>query len=597
MGLFDTSGAGLGLVAELFPFRMILGPGPATTVVDAGPTLSRWLGRELTGEAFDDCFAVRRPALTALDPASVAARRRSVYVLDALGTPYQLRGQMIPDGDHLLFVGSPVLTTASNVEELGLSMTDFAPHDATVDMVVLQRFAEMQLADLQARAIELEEAVSARDQFSYRATTDSLTGLANRRAFWDSCRSAVESGAPLGLLFIDVDRFKSVNDRFGHGAGDAVLSQIADRLTQSVRISDLVARLGGDEFAVLLSDADTETVAGIVDRLVANVRAPIVFDERELSASVSIGVVTDTRGKSVDELVQDADAAMYEGRQRGRGNVTWFADRMRIEREERRVLIADLELAVAQAEIQAAFQPIVSLADRSVVSCEVLARWQHPTRGPMAPDTFIELAELAGLIDDLDDLMLARALHQLRDWQTHMPTMSVQVNASGRSIGPAHAARVATALAEVGVPPASLTIEVTESWLISNESEVAASLNTIADLGVRIHLDDFGTGYSSLTHINALPISGLKIDRSFVSQAIGSERSRRLIAATISMGHSLDLEVTAEGVETEEEAALLLELGCDLGQGYLFGRPGPGHDLTALLASAPEAGEEPPGQA
>lgn len=592
MGLPEPGSPVARLLADLFPFRLILDLGSEARIAEAGDTLENWLGLPLAGRRFDECFAIRRPAVSALDAESLLNKRKSVFVLDALGTQHQLRGQMVIDSDRALFVGSPVLSTTTSIDELGLTMADFAPHDATLDMVVLQRFAQMQLADLQQRAVELEKAVSDRDRFSHRATTDSLTGLSNRRAFWESCRSALDTGLRLGLLFIDVDRFKSVNDHFGHGAGDAVLCTIADRLKNTVRIEDLVARLGGDEFAVLLVDADGPTVDDVVARLSKAIDPPINVDGNAIETSISIGVVTDAAGKSVDQLVQDADTAMYEGRQNGRGKVTWFADHMRAEREERRQLTTDLDLAVAEERIRAVFQPIVSLADRKLVSCEALARWEHPTQGAIPPETFVDLAELAGLIDDLDDLMLAQALTHLRNWHQVDSSLSVQVNVSGRSIGPAHAARVAAALTEAGVPPQSLIIEVTESWLIRNESEVAAALRTIASMGVRVHLDDFGTGYSSLAHIHALPITGLKIDRSFVKQATTSERSLRLIAATVSMAHSLDLEVTAEGVETEEVATLLFELGCDLGQGFLFGRPGPGENLAGHLAADPPSGTD-----
>ncbi|MEM7274809.1 MAG: EAL domain-containing protein, partial [Actinomycetota bacterium] len=210
----------------------------------------------------------------------------------------------------------------------------------------------------------------------------------------------------------------------------------------------------------------------------------------------------------------------------------------------------------------------------------------HPTRGPIEPSTFIALDEGAGLIGAIDRLMIDRSLQELAVWRRSAPSLRVQVNVSGRSIGPDLTGRVAAAIAAAGVPASGLTIEVTESWLIRNEHEVAVILGALADIGTQIHLDDFGTGYSSLAHIHALPITGLKVDRSFVSRSAGSERSRRLIAATIGMARSLELEVVAEGVETEDVAEMLAELGCELGQGFLFARPSPPADITALLAES-----------
>ncbi len=587
--ILDEVGSGSrtdAILDRLFPFHFVLDLDGDRPIVRTGDALRRWIADDLTGRSFTEVFSVLRPATTTLDRATLSARQDAVFVLAVEDHFAQLRGQMLLLApNRAIFIGSPVLTSASRIEELGLSMSDFAPHDATVDLIVLQRFAEMQLSDLQDQAAELSEAQRARDRLSESASTDSLTGLANRRAFWDRCGRELTDGNELALLFIDVDRFKAINDVYGHGTGDAVLRWIGRCLTAAVRPVDLVARLGGDEFAVLLTNVDREATAVIVDRIQAAVTEPTEIGGHNATTSLSIGVVHRTANETVDDLIQDADAAMYEGRQRGPGRVTWFADRMRAERDERRVLTEDLELAIAAGQIGPAFQPIVRLDDRQMMTCEALARWEHPERGPVPPDRFVDLAERAGLVESLDQLIMARSLDGLARWLTHDPNFGVQVNVSGRSIGPTFADRIAEALAASGVGPASLTIEVTESWLMQNETEVAFALNEVSDLGVRIHLDDFGTGYSSLAHVHGLPIVGLKIDRSFVGRAIESERSRRLIAATIGMAHSLEMEVVAEGVEDQATATLLEELGCDYGQGYLFARPGTEIQINEILRS------------
>ncbi|MEM9131584.1 MAG: EAL domain-containing protein [Actinomycetota bacterium] len=575
------------LLRELFPFRLIVDPGPPATIVGAGPVLTRWLGDELIGRTFEERFAIERPSGTGLSLDDIRAKHSSVFIVAARRGQRKLRGQMVVWDDRILFLGSPMLSTEAELDGLGLAMTDFAPHDATLDMVVLQRFAQMQVEDLALRSAELRRAEMAQAVLNEEAMTDPLTSLPNRRAFWESCQAALDAGRRIGLLFIDVDRFKSINDRFGHGAGDAVLRALAERLHGGVRDGDLVARLGGDEFVVLLLDADDDTVGLVVDRLGAAAAEPIDVDTVSLTTTISIGVVAADGDNTVDELLQNADAAMYEGRSRDRGTATWFADRMRLERNDRRELTNHLERAVTEGEITAAFQPIVSLDDWSVTGCEALARWHHPTRGQIPPDAFIELAELSGLVADLDNLMLRLALAEVRRWHELVPDLSVQVNVSGRSVRPDLAERVATALDEADVEPGHLVVEVTESWLLRDEPEVAAAFNAIADLGAHVHLDDFGTGYSSLAHIHALPISGLKVDRSFVNRLSTSERSRRLIAATIGLARSLDLEVTAEGVETEDQAELLDELGCDVAQGYFFGRPMPAEEFRALLEDPP----------
>lgn len=583
---FPVTGGADGLLDELFPFHIVLQIEDEQQVVSVGRSLSRWIGRDMVGSSFLDCFEILRPALSNFELATLATRKDSVFVIQAQAHFAQLRGQIIVlDRNRAMFIGSPVLTTTTRVEELGLAMADFAPHDATVDLIVLQRFAEMQLADLKDQAAELSAAQQARDQFGKSASTDPLTGLANRRAFWNRCSEETDNQRQIALLFIDVDRFKAVNDVHGHSVGDAVLRRIDQSLERAVRSVDMVARLGGDEFAVLLTDADELMIATVVQRIRTLVVEPVEIDGHVFRSSISIGVVYRTANETVDDLVQDADAAMYEGRQAGPGRVTWFADRMRDEREERRALTEDLLKAVESGSIATAFQPIVRLDDRSMAGCEALARWTHPERGPIDPGRFIELAERAGLVEPIDDLMMSRSLANLVSWQQHAPQLGVQVNLSGRSIGPTLGTRIAGALAYSGIDASCLTIEVTESWLIQNETEVAAALREVADLGVRVHLDDFGTGYSSLAHVHALPISGLKIDRSFVGQALESERSRRLIAATIGMAHSLELEVIAEGVEDEATAELLSDLGCEFGQGFLFARPGAVEDIARIIDS------------
>jgi diguanylate cyclase (GGDEF)-like protein len=591
--IFGQLGTGSGaddLCSELFPFHIVLELGESPKIISTGKALTTWLRQDFAGRPFSDCFTIVRPSTPSLDEVSLKAKKKAVFVLSVVEHFAQLRGQIVLIGsDRAVFLGSPVLRSATNVEQLGLSIADFAPHDATVDLIVLQQFTEMQLTDLKEQAVELTEAHEAKDRLSESAATDPLTGLANRRAFWSRCSTELESNRRVALLFIDVDRFKSVNDVYGHRVGDTVLCTLADRLVATLRPTDLVARLGGDEFAVLLIDVDHRAITAIVERIQSTIPRPVEVDGHACWTSISIGVVTRTADETVDDLIQDADAAMYEGRQFGPGRVTWFADRMRVEREERRMLTEDLEQAIATGAVYPAFQPIVELETGAVRTCEALARWDHPERGFISPDRFIDLAERAALIDRLDDLMLGQALAELVLWHKQDPTFGLQVNVSGRSIGPTLVTRINHALDVFEINPDTLTIEVTESWLIQNETEVAAALHDVAELGVRIHLDDFGTGYSSLAHIHALPISGLKIDRSFVGPAVRSERSRRLIAATIGMARSLELEVVAEGVEDEETAALLTELGCDYAQGYLFAKPGSTEDIKKLLTPATDA--------
>ncbi|MEM7326561.1 MAG: EAL domain-containing protein [Actinomycetota bacterium] len=577
--------------ADLFPFHLVIDLHPSPTVVAVADSLARWLGRDLTGTPFADCFTIADPAIADLNRETLVAERRAVFVLEAVEHFARLRGQMMLVGENrAVFIGSPVLTSTTTVEELGLSVDDFAPHDATVDLITIQRDCSAQLADLWQRAEELERVAPAPERLPEEAAADPLTGLANRRTFWARCSTELQAKRRVALLFIDIDRFKTVNEAYGHRVGDRVLQELGARLQSSLRSIDLVARLGGDEFAVLLADVDQQAAVSVIERIRSVAAQPIRIGDHVCRISISIGVVPGTPKATVDDLIQDADAAMYEGRQFGPGRVTWFASRMRDDRRERRTLTDDLERAITHGEITAVFQPIVDLPTRAIRSCEALARWEHSDQGFIAPSRFIAIAEDAALVDRLDDLIMSQALGELERWQRTDPSFGLQVNVSGRSIGPTLVSRVSQALEGFTVQPETLTIEVTESWLIQHETEVAAALQRIAELGVRIHLYDFGTGYSSLAHIHSLPITGLKIDRSFVVPASQSERSRRLIAATIGMARTLELDVVAEGVEDEATARMLTELGCDYAQGYHFARPGPPETIAGLLASGPVDG-------
>ncbi len=445
----------------------------------------------------------------------------------------------------------------------------------------------MQIKDLERQTTELRDALEERDTYSERASTDSLTGLPNRRSFWEQCETQVslaDGGANMTLLYIDVDHFKAINDEHGHQAGDAVLREVARRLSVALRSSDVSARLGGDEFAALLLDVDDAIKEETVDRIRDALVTPIRFEELSLEVSVSIGARMLTESMSLDDFLRDADTAMYHGRTRGRGNITWFRPEMGTERNDRRILTSDLKAGLGTGRVHAVFQPIVRLVDQKLVAVESLARWTHPQRGPIGPDLFVGLAERAGFVDRVDDMIMRSSLEHLAAWHATEPALGLQVNVSGRSIGKSLPHRVQQALDVYQVPPSSLTIEVTEGWFIDGD-EALDVLNEIAAMGVQVHLDDFGTGFSSMAHLQAFPITGLKIDRSFVAEMASSRRSRKLVAATISMAQSLELEVVAEGVESEIQAAMLRELGCDYAQGYLYARPLSAHDATSMINS------------
>ncbi len=582
---WPDTGRGESVPAALFPYRFVLDRTADLEFTTVGVGLQRWFGSELVGRRFHDLFEVARPVGADLTADDLESRLSEVFFMAHRETGRRLRGQVLlsEDGSDLLFVGSPVVTGAQTLTELGLGFDDFALHDATADIVVLSRFSSIQIKDLERQTEVLREALEVRDALSYRASTDPLTEVANRRAFWERSPQLLKSASPARppvLVYIDIDAFKSINDDQGHQIGDEILRIMAARLTETTRESDLLARLGGDEFVLLFSDLRPDDREPVVERLRARLMEPTETHDGHVSLSISIGATVVGADQSLDEVIRDADTAMYRGRSTGRGKVTWFDTEMGNEREDRRLLTQHLRKALDDDEIHAVFQPLVDLKTGRLVGFEALARWHHRDRGLIPPARFVELAERDGIVDRLDFSVLDQALAAMSRWQEARSDLRVQVNLSGVSIDSRTPDRIARALCRFGVPPSSLTVEVTESWLIGDDQ--ARVLDQVAELGVGLDLDDFGTGFSSMTHLQTLPIDGLKIDRSFVGRMLESNRDRRLVAATLSMARSLGLSVVAEGVETAEMADLLVELGCPLAQGYYFAKPLAAEDADAL---------------
>ena len=443
---------------------------------------------------------------------------------------------------------------------------------------LLLAFAEhASLAVTDAKTVEeLHEAVGAA---TYRALHDSLTGLANRTRFLDRLSHAVSIRRPpatvLSVLYVDVDDFKIVNDRFGHGTGDLLLVEVADRLNGAVRVGDTVARLGGDEFAVLL-----ETASGLADvsavsrRILHSFSAPFVLGDVEVGSGASIGVAVQDAGNwSADELLRNADVAMYRAKNAGKGCVVVFESAMYEALLDRLDLESDLRQVVEAGRIEVFFQPIVALEGDRVVGVEALARWSHPERGDVPPSTFIALAEETGLIIELGRQVLAHACRWAGAWRRSHPDadLFVSVNLSTSQLqDPGLLGSVRRALAQGGIPPAALVMEITESVLMQDTDLTMLRLQQLKDIGVRLALDDFGTGYSSLSYLRRFPVDMLKIDRSFVSALHAGDEVQRLTEAIIALGTALGLECLGEGVEHEDEAVALRGIGCSLAQGNYF---------------------------
>jgi diguanylate cyclase (GGDEF)-like protein len=437
------------------------------------------------------------------------------------------------------------------------------------------------------------------EKLRHQVLHDDLTELPNRRLLKDRLEHALARSnrrrEPLGVMFIDLDGFKGVNDTLGHECGDLLLKLVAKRLSSSTRTTDTVARLGGDEFAVLLEDLalpfDIPTVA---ERLLAAISVPIEIADRTVVVSASIGVaIAEGDGETSGQLLANADVAMYAAKAAGKGTFQVFDPDMRYKLEERFDLRNDLKRALRRDEFVLHYQPIFDLQGRRVEGVEALLRWNHPEKGLVPPLDFIPAAEETGEIVPIGRWVLQQACLQIRQWRMEhhdAADLSVSVNLSPRQIQSSSVVEdVRAALDESGIEPASLVLEITESTLMHDAPSTIEKLNSLKGLGVMLAIDDFGTGYSSLSYLQRFPIDALKIDRSFISGVTSGIEDSALTEAIIRMARSLSIETVAEGIEHPDQLQRLTELGCGSGQGFLLARPVPADEIQALLSGDVEA--------
>ncbi|MBA3658799.1 MAG: EAL domain-containing protein, partial [Gemmatimonadales bacterium] len=429
-------------------------------------------------------------------------------------------------------------------------------------------------------------------QLTHQAFHDPLTGLANRALFRDRVSHALvlsqRHGAELAVLFLDLDDFKKINDSLGHTEGDRLLAAVAKRLRACARESDTVARLGGDEFAVLIEGTDADGRTAVVVRVAAALAEPLMLGGGEVYVRASTGLATATGGETADDLLRNADVAMYSAKRDGKGRHAMFDPRMYEDLLRRMETEDALRRAIDGGELSVAYQPIVTLETGLLVGVEALVRWDHPRLGRLAPQHFIALAEETGLIVSLEEWVLREAARQLRSWREIWPGAPIvmTVNVSGRHLmEPDVVSKIRGAVSEAGVDPNALVLEITESVLMQQTDGVLAKLRAIRDFGIRLAIDDFGTGYSSLSYLQRFPIDILKIAKPFVDEVTGGVEQSALARAIIGLGATLRLQTLAEGIEREDQRSTLLNLGCELGQGYHFARPLPPAEIERFLQS------------
>lgn len=433
------------------------------------------------------------------------------------------------------------------------------------------------------------------------ATHDHLTGLPNRALLTDRLRRVLERAGKdrsyrFAVLFLDLDRFKNVNDSLGHTIGDELLVEIANRLQGCVHPTDVVARLGGDEFVILLEGVgEADNASRVAKRLLAALEPPVVLDGQELYTTASIGIVAGrTDYLRAEDLLRDADTAMYRAKEGGKNRFEVFHGQMRSRAVKLLSLETDLRRAVEQENFLVYYQPIVSLKSGNLVGFEALVRWGHPERGLLPPAEFIPLAEETELIVPMGLIVLRQACVTMNHWRTRFPDhrpLSVNVNLSAAQLARSDFVdRIRRVLQETGLHGRYLRLEVTESAVMRDAGLAAEALSRLKDLGVRVHIDDFGTGYSSLGLLHRFPVDALKIDRSFVQgMDSGTRRAEnaQIVQTITTLAHGLGMDVVAEGVETTQSLRRVTEMGCDLGQGYWFSKPTDARTAEALIASEP----------
>ena len=514
--------------------------------------------------------------------------------LDGFEICSQLKGDERTSDIPIIFI-SALQDMDDKVKGFALGCVDYITKPFQEDEVLARVKTHLTLESLK-RGLQqtILEQQKAEERLTYLAHHDTLTGLVNRLRFTANLEQALQAAkrrqCKVALLFLDLDRFKIINDTLGHTVGDRLLQVVAERLKSCVRGEDTVARLGGDEFTIILAEVSKGHDASVIsDKVINSLSEPITIDAETLTTSTSIGIsIYPDHADNSEDLLRAADAAMYFAKEQGRGNAQFYTAELIVRATEHLKLERGLREALEQGQFILYYQPQLTLPDRKIVGVEALIRWQHPERGLLLPDQFIDMADLLGLLDPICDWVLHRAFTDIEQWQMlGLPAVRLSINVSGRQFSSERSFnRLYSALEKQPLIPNTLQLdlEITEDTLGIIEGSLE-QIEHLRKLGVMFAIDDFGTGHSSLSRLRQLPIDVIKIDRSFINGLSRNADDQAITSAIIAMGHSFNIRVVAEGVETETQLSFLLEHECDEVQGYLFSEAVPAERIEAMLSA------------